>query len=81
MNQQKNLESVIKWFYFIENKSQCKFIQLDIAELHPSVLEEILDNASLFTQQYINIPEKDLHIINIVGNPHYTMKMKLGRKK
>ena len=32
INQWRNSESVIKWFYSIENKSQCKFIQLDIAD-------------------------------------------------
>ena len=63
VNQWRNSESVIKWFYSIENKSQCKFIQLDITEFYPSISEEILDNAILFPQQYINIPEKDLHII------------------
>ena len=52
-----------KWFYSIENKSQRKFIQLDIAEFYPSILEEILDNAVLFAQQYINFLEKDLSII------------------
>ena len=46
VNQWRNSESVIKWFYSIENKSQCKFIQLDIAEFYPSISEEILDNAS-----------------------------------
>ena len=63
VNQWRNSESVIKWFYSIENKSQCKFIQLDIAEFYPSISEEILDNAILFAQQQINIPEKDLSII------------------
>ena len=63
VNQWRNSESVIKWFYSIENKSQCKFIQLDIAEFYPSISEEILDNAILFAQQYINIPQKDLRII------------------
>ena len=43
VNQWRNSESVIKWFYSIENKSQCKFIQLDIAEFYPSISEEILD--------------------------------------
>ena len=43
VKQWKNSESVIKWFYSIENKSQCKFIQLDIAEFYPSISEEILD--------------------------------------
>ena len=63
VNQWRNSESVIKWFYSIENKSQCKLIQLDIAEFYPSISEGIVDNASLFVQQYINIPEKDLRII------------------
>ena len=56
-------ESAIEWFDSIENKSQCKFIQLDITEFYPSISEEILDNAILFAQQYIHIPEKDLRII------------------
>ena len=51
VNQWRNLESVIKWFYSIENKSQCKFIQLDIAEFYSSISEEILDHAILFAQQ------------------------------
>ena len=36
---------------------------MDIAEFYPSISEEILDNAILFAQQHINIPEKDLRII------------------
>ena len=63
VNQWRNSESVIKWFDSIENKSQCKFIQLDITEFYPSISKEILDNVILFAQKYINIPEKDLHII------------------
>ena len=63
VNQWRNSESVIKWFYSIENKSQCKFIQLDITEFYASLSEKILNNAVLLAQQYINIPEKDLRII------------------
>ena len=63
VNQWRNLESVIKWFYSIENKSQCKFIQLDITEFYACLSEKILNNAVLLAQQYINIPEKDLRII------------------
>ena len=36
---------------------------MDIAEFYASISEEILDNAILFAQQYINIPEKNLCII------------------
>ena len=57
------MESVIKGFCSIENKLQRKFIQLDIAEFYSSISEEILDNAILFPQQYIDIPEKALCII------------------
>ena len=59
---QWNSESV-KWFCSIENKSQCKLIQLDIVDFYPSISEEILDNAIQLSQQHINIPEKDLHIV------------------
>ena len=38
-NQLRNSESVIKWFYSVESKSQCKFIHLDIVEFYPSMLE------------------------------------------
>ena len=47
-NQWRSSESVIKWLCSIQNKSQCKFILLDIAEFYPSTSEEILDNAILF---------------------------------
>ena len=36
---------------------------MDIAEFYPSISEEILDNAILFAQQYIDIPEKDLRVL------------------
>ena len=59
VNQYENLDSVFKWFGSIENKSQGKFTQLDIAEIYPSISEEMLDNAILFAQQYNDIAEKD----------------------
>ena len=40
-NQWRNSESVTKWFDSIKNKSQCKFIQLDITEFYPSISDEI----------------------------------------
>ena len=61
VNQRRNSQSVNKWFYSIKNKSQCKLIQLDVAEFYPSISEEILHNAILFAQEH-NILEKDLHI-------------------
>ena len=57
--------SVIKQFDSIENKSQCNlnlssWILQNFIHLY---LEKTLDNAILFAQQYIHIPEKDLRII------------------
>ena len=81
VNQYENLDSVFKWFGSIENKSQGKFTQLDIAEIYPSISEEMLDNAILFAQQYNDIAEKDGKKKKkkkkikqkIVGNPYHTM--------
>ena len=85
VNQWKNSESVIKWFGSIENKSQCKFIKLDITEFYSSISEEILDNVILFAQQYINIPQKDSRIIkhcrkSLLYNNNEPWKKKKYRK-
>ena len=48
--------------------AQCKELQnfekdlldtIKLIKFYPSISEEILDNAILFAQQYIDIPEKD----------------------
>ena len=85
VKQWRNIESVIKLFYSIENKSQGKFIQLDIAKCYPSISEEILDNAILFAQQYTDIPEKDLRLIkhcrkSLLYNDNEPWKKKKYRK-
>ena len=81
VNQCSNSESIIKWFYSIEYKSQCKFIHLDITEFYPSILEKILDNAILFAQQYIDIPEKDFLIIKLCRKSLLYSDNELWKKK
>ena len=39
-NQWKNTDDAIQWFRNIQNKSECKFIQLDIKEFYPSMTEK-----------------------------------------
>ena len=39
-NQWKNTDDVIRWFRNIPNKSECKFMQLDIKEFYPSITEK-----------------------------------------
>ena len=56
------MDSVIKWFKSIEEKSSCIFIQLDIAEFHPSITINILDSAITLVIQHITAIKKDLQI-------------------
>ena len=63
LNQWKNLNMAINWFRSIKKKSQCAFIQLDIMEFYPSIMETILDNALSFAKQHVEISDKDLHVI------------------
>ena len=58
VNQWRNSESAIKWFYSIENKSQCKFIQLDITEFYASLSEKILNNAVLLPSNTLIFQKK-----------------------
>ena len=46
--QWKNAATVIEWFKRIYNKEQCKFVQMDIKDFHPSISQTTLDNALLF---------------------------------
>ena len=54
-NQWGNTDDAIRWFRNIPNKSECKFIQLDIKEFYPSITEKSLNNAITFV--------KDIRII------------------
>ena len=56
------MESAIKWFKSIEEKSSCIFIQLDIAEFHPSITINILDSAITLAIQHTTAIKKDQQI-------------------
>ena len=62
-NQWKNTDDVTRWFRNISNKSECKFIQLDIKEFYPSITEKTLNNAITFAENYISISKEDIRII------------------
>ena len=59
----EKLEYGYKLVPFNQKKSQCAFIQLDIMEFYPSIMETILDNALSFAKQHVEISDKDLHVI------------------
>ena len=62
-NQWKNTDDVRRWFRNISNKSEFKFIQLDIKEFYPSITEKTLNNAITFAENYISISKEDIRII------------------
>ena len=81
MNQWRNKDSVVNWFNTIENKSQCFFIQLEIVESYPSILENILGTAINFAKQHTDIFDKNLRIIkhcrkSLLYNNHEPWKKK-----
>ena len=62
VNQWKDTDNAINWFNAIKDKSQCCFIQLDIAEFYPSLTESILDTAISFAGQHPDISNENLRI-------------------
>ena len=46
----------------IPNKSEFKFIQLDIKEFYPSVTKETLSNIITLEENYVSISNKDIQI-------------------
>ena len=62
-NQWRNTDDVRRWFRNIPNKSECKFIQLDIKEFYPSITEKSLNNAITFAENYISISKEDTRVI------------------
>ena len=63
INQWKDTDNVINWLNAIKDKSQCYFIELDIAEFYPTITESILDTAISFARQHTNISNENLRII------------------
>ena len=51
-NQRKNTQNVIDWFNEIPNKKVHKFVVFDIKKSYPSIKEELLKEASDFTDSY-----------------------------
>ena len=62
-NQWKNTNEVIHWFSNINEKQNCKFIQLDIKEFYPSISEEVLNKAINFAENYTLISQENIRII------------------
>ena len=77
-NQWKNTDDAIRWFRNIQNKSECKFIQLDIKEFYPSITEKSKNNAITFAENYIPISKE---YIRTIKHCRSFTEMKHGRNK
>ena len=64
VTQWKHSESVMKWFFALENKTDCVFIKFDIREFYPSITADILKTSLSFANKYQNISEENICIIN-----------------
>ena len=64
LNQWKNTQNVIDQFIKISNKKLHKVVVFDLKEFYPWIKEELLKEASDFSNNSINIPENDKKIIN-----------------
>ena len=63
VNQWKNTQNVIELFMKLEEKSQYKFIVLDIKDFYPSIKETLLIKAINFAEKLVNIKNEDKVII------------------
>ena len=67
-NQWKNTNEVIHWSSNINEKQNCKFIQLHIKEFYPSISEETLNKAINFAENYTSISLENIRIIKHCRN-------------
>ena len=78
--QWKNTATVIEWFKRISNKEQCKFVQIDIKGIYPSINQTTLDNTLLFAQDHIQIAGDDLLLIKHCRKSLLLITVKHGRR-
>ena len=63
LNQWRNTATVINWFNNIQQKSQHRFLQLDIVEFYPSITENLLTRALTFAETLTPIHADTIGII------------------
>ena len=58
-----SISNVVDLFKSIQNKKDCKFIQLDIKVFYPSITEHLLNKSIDFRKQHADILEENIQII------------------
>ena len=63
VRQWKNSTGVLDFFTNIQQRDTHKFVQFDIVEFYPSISERLLLDALNFAKQHVNIPSREIEII------------------
>jgi hypothetical protein len=63
LNQWRSTQDVIGWFNSLTDKNAYSFICFDICDFYPSITSELLDQALVFAQKYLQISPLDHEII------------------
>ena len=80
VNQWRKTFTVIDWFKNVGNKNKRKFIKFYIAELYPSISEELLDNANMQNGTLIFV-KMLLPLLSLHASSYFSTKKLLGLKK
>ena len=63
VQQWKNSTDVLNFFNNIQHRDTHKFVQFDIVEFYPSISERLLSDALNFAKQHVDIPSREIEII------------------
>ena len=62
VNQWRNTQSVVEWFFNITDKSSCSFLVFDIVDYYPSISESLLIESLAYAKQFTSISEDDVQV-------------------
>ena len=65
VNQWRNTATVISWFKNLSDKHKRKFIKFDIAELYPSISENLLNNSIADAKSFTKIEDNVINAIKL----------------
>ena len=79
--QWKNSEAVLNWFNDIGNKQHKCFVAFDIVDYYPSIMQEQVESALNFAEQYAEISASDIEIISHACKTVLTNNNEVWKKK
>ena len=57
-NQWRNTNGVLKWFNGLRRTRGSKFLQFDVVEFYPSIMEDLLEKAIIFAKNFADISDR-----------------------